>query len=68
MIDLSTICIKLESIKEKLEEKIKAIEDRAYEHDRDLTEREEERIEEMQGEVDAIEDALDHLRNYANDY
>lgn len=68
MIKLDSICDKLESIKERLEEKINSIEGNAFERDRDLTDKEEERIEEMNGEIDAIENALDYLRDYCECY
>ena len=52
-------------------EKQEAIEEKADDHDRDLTEKEQERydaleeqIETLQGEKGEIETALDYLREY----
>lgn len=69
----------LEKILEKLGEKIELLEDRkeviednAAEHGRDLTEREQERydridfqLQELLAEEGDIENALDYLRSYA---
>ena len=68
MIYLDSICEKLEAIRERLEEKICDIENNADDKGRDLTEREEERIEEMTSEMDDIDGALDYLREYCKEY
>lgn len=68
MIYLDSICAKLEAIREKLEEKIGDIENNADDKGRDLTEREEERIEKMESEMNDIDGALDYLREYCKKY
>lgn len=64
MIKLDNICNKLNDIRDKLEAKAEAIEDNAYNRDRDLTEKEEERIDELYAEIDAIDNALDYLKDF----
>ena len=56
---------------EELQEKMDAIEENACDHDRDMTESEhnrwlklEDQIDDLQSEADAIENALDYLRDY----
>ena len=66
MIKLNSVCEKLEIIKEELEENICKILDRADSRDRDLTEKEEERIEALQEEIDSIDNALDYLSEYCS--
>ena len=80
MIKLNKPVTMLEDILEKLESKIEdlrvkqdAIAECAVEHDRDMTEREQERydaleeqIDELQAEQDEIENALDYLREYVD--
>ena len=68
---LEEVLEKINARIEALEEKEAAIEDNAGDHDRDLTEAEEariekitEEIEELEGEMDAIENALDYLNDY----
>ena len=79
MIKLTKQVESLEKVLEKLGEKIELLEDRkeviednAAEHDRDLTEREQERwdhiddeLQELLAEEGDIENALDYLRSYA---
>ena len=68
MIKLDKICNQLEDIRLKLEEKIEDIYCRADDRGRDTTEREDERIEEMTEEIGAIEDAIDYLREFCEDF
>lgn len=68
MIKLDSICNRLEDIKEQLESKIEDIYCRADDRGRDTTDHEDERIDELQGEIDAIDDALDYLRDYCKDW
>ena len=66
MIKLNSVCEKLEIIKEELEQNICKILDRADSRDRELTEKEEERIEALQEEIDSIDNALDYLSEYCS--
>ncbi len=81
MIKLNKQVDALENILERLENSIDdligkqgEIEERAEEHDRDMTGKEQERyvkfqekIEELEDERDAIESALDYLRDYVEE-
>ena len=68
MIKLDSICNRLETIKEQLEGKIEDIYCRADDRGRDTTESEDTRIDELQGEIDAIDDALDYLKDYCKNW
>ena len=68
MIKLDKICNQLYDIKEKLETKIEDIYCKADEKGREPTEKEEERIDEMQCEIDAIDDAIDYLKDFCFEY
>ena len=68
MIKLDKICSRLNEIKERLEEKVEDIYCRADNRDRDLTDYEQERVDEMSGEIDAIDNALDYLKDYCDEY
>lgn len=79
MVKLNRPVDMLDSILEKIYAKIEVLQDkkdtiyaRSYDYERDLTEKEEARIEELdeqidelQAEADEIENALDYLREYA---
>ena len=64
MINLSKIYTQLEGTQKKLEEKIQDIHCKADEQGRELTEKEEERIEIMQEEIFTISDALEKIKFY----
>ena len=78
IIKLNSICDRLDAIAEQIEtkcdqldDKMQAIQDKADEHDRDLTETEQKRFDDIEGdimelkeELDAINDALDYLRDF----
>lgn len=80
MIKLNKQVEALENVIEKIERKIEmlelkkdALEECAFDEDRDMTKIEwdtfhkcEEQIEELQGEKDEIENALDYLRDYTD--
>lgn len=80
MIKLNKQVESLENIIEKIEQRIEvlrlrkdAIEEKAGDEDRDMTQAEwnrfyklEEQIEELEGEKDEIENALDYLRDYTD--
>ena len=68
MIKLDSICEKLENIKSRLEEKIEDIYCRADDRGRDVTDKEQERIDEMEAEMDDIDGALDYLREYCENF
>ena len=67
MIKLDTICNRLDNIIEKLENQIVDIYRKADAKGREPTEKEEERIGDIIGEIDAICIALDHLREYCKE-
>ncbi len=68
MIKLDSICNKLEEIRDRLEDKINDIMCRADDKGRDLTDRETERIDEMEAQMNDIDGALDYLRDYCEEY
>lgn len=68
---LESVIEKIEAKIEELEAKMEALEEAAADEDRDMTSREwerffkyEEQIEELNGEIDDIQNALDYLRDY----
>lgn len=68
---LEKIKTELEKIVEELNEKKEVISDRAIEHDRDMTEKEEERYDALDAKaddlllvIDSIEDAMGNLEEY----
>lgn len=70
---LENVIEKIERKIEELTDKMETIQENAFDEDRDMTEAEwnkfyklEEQIDELQGEVDEIENALDYLRDYAD--
>ena len=68
MIKLDKICEKLEDIRNRLEEKIEDIYCRADDKGRELTNREQERIDEMESEMNDIDGALDYLKEYCENF
>lgn len=70
---LESVIEKIERKIEELTDKMEAIQENACDKDRDTTQAEwnkfyklEEQIEELKGEKDEIENALDYLRDYAD--
>ncbi len=70
---LENVVEKIERKIEELTDKMEAIQENAFDEDRDMTEAEwnkfyklEEQIDELEGEKDEIENALDYLRDYAD--
>lgn len=70
---LENVIEKIEQRIDELNEKKDAIEENAFDEDREMTKAEwnkfyklEEQIEELEGEKDEIENALDYLRDYAD--
>ena len=56
---------------EKLRDKQEAIEEKAWEHDRDMTEKEAERYDEIEEEIEELEEEMDNVQNaidYLTDY
>ena len=64
---ISSICNRLENLREMLDDKINAILINAEARFREPTVREEDRIEEMESVRDDIDAALDYLREHCDD-
>jgi len=64
--DIEKITLQLDGLKDTLKEKMEAIEDRAAEYDRDLTEKESERYAALEDQANDIEEAFDNLHEALN--
>ena len=57
---IDDLCEEIEDEIEAIEEKQEAIEDKAYKHDRDMTDCEQERYDELEDRKNALQELLDN--------
>lgn len=62
---IGTIVEKLEELIEEMEQDKEAIEDKANEHDRDMTDAEQERYDELDECIYELQNAIDYISEYS---